>query len=263
MAARPFDATIEKMRELMADARALPLDAAACAAVAAWPQVDDHSLILRSDMAFELGGGTRPALGCTVITGDASLVPEDALRLIGPDLPELAAGVAGGAGSGARAVTTGTARADVPFARVTLVRVAEDVPSEGQALYRAIRDLEHVRYHFYPRGFMLRVSTSKHRESVRVGSAALAEGLAFGITGAQMIQAFHSNPQVEAVSLTYITDPDFDYAQLASLAREAEKITGAIDHMMKIAMTDCSACGLKPVCDEVEGLRELHFHENG
>jgi hypothetical protein len=26
---------------------------------------------------------------------------------------------------------------------------------------------------------------------------------------------------------------------------------------------DCSTCNLKPICDEVEGMRELHFKNSG
>ena len=28
---------------------------------------------------------------------------------------------------------------------------------------------------------------------------------------------------------------------------------------MTAAMTDCNVCSLKKVCDEVEGIRQLHF----
>ena len=259
MTARPFDKTITAMRALIDAARpaGLPVDAAARDRSAAWPQVDDHGMILRSDMAFELGDGAAPAIGCTVITGSRELVPGDALRLIGPDLPAIAA-----AGGGARggAAAAGSAAPAHPFARIALVRVSASVPAEGQALYRAVRDLEHVRYRFYPEGFMLRVSARKHRESVRLSRDALARGLTLGVTGNQMIAAFHKNPQVEAVDLTYITDPAFDYPALDACVREAEGIVRAIDHIMATAVVDCDACGLKNVCNEVEGLRELHFH---
>lgn len=106
---------------------------------------------------------------------------------------------------------------------------------------------------------MLRVSASRQRESVRVGSAALRKGLDFTKTGNRMISAFHKNRGVQAVRLYYVTREDFDYKTLASYAREAESITGAIDHILKNMPMDCGACSLQKVCDEVEGLRELHF----
>ena len=106
---------------------------------------------------------------------------------------------------------------------------------------------------------MLRVSSSKRRESVRIGKEALKKGLNFAKTGNRMIAAFHSHPEVEAVEIHYVTANGFPYQELEALGRESERITGTLDHMMQNLTMDCGVCGLKQVCDEVEGLRELHF----
>ena len=186
-----------------------------------WPEVSDRSMILRSDMAYELGGEGLPAIGCTMITADERLVSADGITLLGRDL--------------------------------------------------AVRALEYTRYHFYPKGFMMRISSTRHRESVRVGKEALAEGLDFTITGNRMISAFHKNASVKAVHIYYVTleeqghdaykTPGFDYKALADCAGEAEEITRTIDHIMAGGIMDCTSCGLQRVCDEVEGLRELHFQK--
>lgn len=230
-----YDEAIQKCAALLnAQAgRALPLDGAN------WPEVSDHNMILRSDMAYELGGEGLPAVGCTLVTADESLCPADGLTLLGPDLPGI--------------------QKDVPFARIAIVRVDPDTMGEGQALYNAIRALEYTRYHFYPEGFMMRVSSTRHKESVRIGKSALAKGLDFAKAGSRMISAFHKNPRVEAVQLTYVTLDAFDYRALERCASEAEAITKTIDHILKNAVMDCNACSLQTVCNEVEGLRELHF----
>ena len=36
-------------------------------------------------------------------------------------------------------------------------------------------------------------------------------------------------------------------------------LTKAIDHIFKNVIMDCQACSLQEICDEVEGMRELHF----
>lgn len=232
-----YDETIRKVRALLSsEKQQLPHDATA------WPSVSDRSMLLRSDMAYELGGGSLPALGVTLVTASKDLVPGDGVFLTGPDLPEI--------------------DADTPFARIALVRVGEDTLGEGKKLYRAIRNLEYTRYHFYPEGFMLRVSSSKRRESVRIGKEALKKGLNFAKTGSRMIAAFHSHPEVEAVEIHYVTANGFPYQELEALGREGERITETLDHMMKNLVMDCGVCGLKQVCDEVEGLREIHFHES-
>lgn len=204
-----------------------------------WPKVDDRSMILRSDMAYELGSGNLPAVGMTLVTDEESLVKEDSLYLIGDDLSEI--------------------KSDRAFARIALLRMEPGVLKEGDALYKAIRELEYTRYHFYPEGFMMRVSASKSKESVRVSKEALENGLTFEKTGSQMIEAFHEHPGVLAVSLFYITDEQFAFEKLRALQKEAEAITKAIDHIGNGAIMDCVACNLQEVCNEVEGLKELHF----
>ena len=159
-----------------------------------WPEVSDRSMILRSDMAYELGGERFPAIGCTMITANPELVPSDKITLLGKDLPEI--------------------QGDVPYGRIALVRVDEETLGEGQVLYQAVRALEYTRYHFYPEGFMMRVSAFKQRESVRIGKAALAKGLDFTKTGNRMISAFHKNLSVRAVHIYYITREDFDSSSL-------------------------------------------------
>lgn len=215
-----------------------------------YPQDTDRSMVLRSDMAFELGGEKYSAIGSTVITADSNIIDKDRIFLLGNDLNEI--------------------KKDVPYARIAIVRVKENLIGEGNALYDAIRKIEYTRYHFYPRGFMMRVSSTHQKESVRVSKEAIADKLDFMITGNMMIEAFHKNPLVEAVWLYYITDTDFDYDYISDVCREVENITGTIDHILKNVSMDCSVCNLQEICDEVEGLRELHFkqkeekeHKNG
>ncbi len=204
-----------------------------------WPTVDDRSMILRSDMAYELGSGNLPGIGLTLITDSQELLPEDGLFLVGDDLPDISK--------------------DNSFGRVTVLRVEPGLLKEGDALYKAIRNLEYTRYHFYPEGFMMRVSASKSKENVRISKDALKKGLTFEKTGRQMMDAFKSHKGVQAVSMTYITAPDFPFEKLMNLQKKAEAITKAIDHIGAGAIMDCNACNLQPVCDEVEGLRELQF----
>ena len=204
-----------------------------------WTDVGDHNLILRADMAYELGGGTNPAVSAMAVTCNDEFVNADEVILIGPDLNEI--------------------KNDTPYARIAIVKVAEESLGDGNALYNAIRKIEYVRYHINPKGYMTRISASNNREPVRVGKEALNEGLDFAKVGKLFLDTYHENKNIEAVKLIFITDPAFDYKSLAGQAKHLEDITGAIDHIFKNVMMDCGSCSLQKVCDEVEGLRELHF----
>ena len=231
-----YDEIIEKLQQLVTDRDSKEFEVRD----SAWP-VAEREMILRSDMAYELGGGSLPAVGATIVTADENLTGEDGITLVGSDLREI--------------------DEDTPFARIAVVRVDENTIGEGNTLYNAIRSLEYTRYHLSPKGFMMRVSSSRNRESVRVSREAVTDGISFAETGNMMISAFHKNPNVKAVHIYYFTKKDLDYKALKSMAEEAEEITRAIDHIFKNLIMDCRACNLQEICDEVEGLRELHFKQ--
>ena len=44
-------------------------------------------------------------------------------------------------------------------------------------------------------------------------------------------------------------------------AKKANDITKTLTHILDGMATDCRSCNLKPICDEVEGMRELHFKQ--
>lgn len=204
-----------------------------------WKDIGNANMILRSDMAYELGGNHLPALSGMTLTADTSLVPRDEVLLYGKDLGEI--------------------HEDTPYARLAVLRVKEDSMGEGNALYQAIRKMEYTKYHLNPEGFMMRISAASQREMVRVGKTALEKGLGFEQIGKLFLQSYHKNPQVEAVKLVFVTLSDFPYEELEIYIKKAEEITKAIDHILKNLSMDCNVCSLKQICDEVEGMKELHF----
>ncbi len=230
-----YDESIVKLLEGIDYSKAKSLDIAN----ANWEDVGDHNLILRADMAYELGGGTLPAVSAMAVTANEEFVNTDEVLLIGPDLKDI--------------------KADSPYARIAIVKVPEDGMGDGNKLYNAIRKIEYVRYHINPKGYMTRISASNNREPVRVSREAIENGLGFAQVGKLFIDTYHENKNIEAVKLIFITDPAFDYKSLSDQAKHLEDITGTIDHIFKNVMMDCGSCSLQKVCDEVEGLRELHF----
>lgn len=233
-----YDDVIKKWGSLLADCSIINLNTNA---KENWPDVGSHQMILRSDMAYELGGSTPSlhAIGCTVVTDDESLVAADEILLAGPDLKDIGE--------------------DVSFARLTVALVDEAAMGQGNDLYNAIKKIGNAGYHVNPEGYMMRLSSVYNRESIRISKKAIEEGLSLEHAGNLMLRELHKNPCVRAAKIIFVTEASFDYEAADEEARKAVSITSAIDHIMKEAMTDCNTCGLKPVCDEVEGLREMHF----
>lgn len=231
-----YDDVIRKIGSLTVPYTYKELDAAG---KIKWKDTGGDSLILRGDMAYELGGGNMTATGSTLPTTSEDLVSKDEIWLYGNDLKEI--------------------HQDTAYGRIAVVRVKKDSLGEGNLLYEEIRKLEYTRYHVFPEGFMLRISAASEREMVRVGRSALQKGLGFTQAGRMFLEAYHRNPKVEAVKLIFITLPDFPYWELERQVKRAEQITKAIDHILKNLAMDCKACSLKQICDEVEGMKELHF----
>ena len=201
-----------------------------------WESNDKNQIIFQSDTAYELGGGTLPALSSIALTDREDFVTRDEILLIGQDLGEI--------------------KGDSPFARIALLNVNEDEMGTGEKLYQTIRKIEYARYHIHPEGYMMRISAFTHREAARVGKDAVKKGLSFGHIGRFFIDEYKKNPQVKAVKLLFVTDPGFPYDKLEAIMKKSESITTALDHIMKDIRMDCQTCSLKTVCDEVEALCE-------
>ena len=210
----------------------------------AWKDSGESELVMLRDAAFELGGDSKPAVNFSCVTSDKALVAQDEILVIGRDLPQIDSAV--------------------PFARLAFILIDDIEIEDGntEPLFRAIQDIDFVKYHVHPKGYMVRTSSENHREQVRISKAAKKAGIDFERIGCDYICNYHKNPNVRAVKLVFITDPGVDYKALARDAKTVHDITLTLSKILEGMPTDCSHCKLKPVCDEVEGMKELHFGQN-
>ncbi len=204
----------------------------------AWTDSGESELVMLRDAAFELGGSGNPSANFTCATSSEDLVPRDEILLYGRDLPQL----------------TG----DVSFARLVFLQVDEVLGEDDEATFQAIRDMEFVKYHVFPKGYMVRISSESNREQVRVSRDALRGGVSFRRIGASYIRAYHKNPHVRRVQVVFLTGHPA-IADLAQMAKKVDDVTKTLTHILEGLPTDCGSCTLKPICDEVEGMREMHF----
>lgn len=202
-----------------------------------WRESDEQKLIMKRDMAYELGGGILPAVSGLAFT--TSEYMEDEILLYGPDLQDISE--------------------DTPYARITIINIDDSKWNDSNEAYAGMRRIDYTRYHVYPEGFMMRISTSAARESVRIGKKELKAGLDFEKAGNIFIYAYHRHSEVKSVKIIFIKDKTFEYDKLSDKVIFIEKITESLNKIFNNIIMDCKMCELKEVCDEVEGLRELHF----
>ena len=151
----------------------------------------------------------------------------------------------------------GDIKSNRKFARVTLIQV-DDI-TETQNTYDLLKKLDFIKYHISPEGYMMRSTSKTHKEAVRVSKEALKNGMSFEKIGDLFIKKYKENPTVKAVRVIFITDPTTDFSELEAIAVKNHEITEALNQVMNNVMFDCDNCNLKAICDEVEGLKELHF----
>lgn len=203
----------------------------------AWPDACKSELILQRDMAFELGGSAKPGFQyCCVTTGDC-LDSRSETLLCGPDI--------------------GAITADSAFARITLVRVS-GLTGPQEDHYRQLCDAAFVKYRVFPDGYMMRISPESNREQVRLSKQAITRGISFRGVGADFIRAHETLPNIVSVKVIFVTDPAADYAALEQAASGVQERMKALNTIFSGIPTDCASCQMKPLCDEVEGMRELH-----
>ena len=194
-----------------------------------WEDVGHNQVILQKETLFELDG-----VGFNLLTSSNI---DDSVVVVGQDLQEL--------------------KENSKFARICFIEFEEQ--EEIQKTYNLIRKIEYTKYHFFPDGYMIRTSSKAHKESVRVSKNAVKKGIDFQKIGNLLINKFKENPSVKGVKVVFVTEATVDFSKLESLSRKNHEITETLNQVMNNLTFDCDTCNLKAICDEVEGMRELHF----
>ena len=195
--------------------------------------VIEHQHFIRCDTidGFHIVG----SLPCQI------LVKEDEILTFGPDISALPP--------------------SAPFARISLLRVGdiESDEDDTEQAFRAIQNMDFVKYRIFPKGYMIRTSSENHREQVRISREAVKNGISFERIGNSFLNKYKEDDNILAAKVLFITEPNADYAELLKCARQVSKITLGLTKILEGMSTDCTTCQLKPICDEVEGMKELHF----
>lgn len=197
-------------------------------------KTDKNSIIFMSDTAFELGGSQKPCVSSLAVSSDMSF--SNSVYLFGDDLTKI--------------------RSDSPFGKFVFIEL-QDFEDE-QTTFNKIKELEALKYNFNVEGFMTRASSLNMREQIRVSKKAIKSGVTFGNYGNALLKEYLKFSYVKRAEIYFVTDFD-DFAKLNSIAKKISQTTSALNHIFDNVMFDCSTCNLKEICDEVDGLKELHL----
>lgn len=194
-----------------------------------WKDTGYSQVILQRDTAFELSG-----TGFNLVSTSEC---NDEVVVVGSDLQKI--------------------RSSCKFARISVIQIEKQ--DDEQKYYNLIRKIEYVKYHCFPDGYMIRTTSRSHKEAVRVARSALKNGISFEKVGNLLISKYKEIPGVKGVRIIFVTDQSADFKAFEKTAEKGNSITEALNHIMNSVKFDCDSCNLKPICDEVEGMKELHF----
>lgn len=202
------------------------------------PVGEKNELILQKETAFELGAGGYDSFSFLAVSQDDNLINKDETILVGPDL--------------------GAIKNDCSYARIVFLLV-DDVEKNGpDSFYEILKNIEISKYNVNIKGFMMRASALTLREQVRVSKKVLNNNLSFEQIGNSFIHEFHKDPHVLGVKIIFITVTDGPYKELEVIANKSNERTEAYNHMLKDSIMNCKKCSWKPVCAEVDEMREFH-----
>ena len=193
-----------------------------------------NSIILLSDTAFELGGNNKSCVSGLAVSSDMSF--SNSVHLLGNDLNKI--------------------KADSPFAKFVFIQV-ENFENE-QDTFDKIKELEGLRYRLSVDGFMTRASALNMREQIRVSKKAIKSGVTLADYGKTLLNKYLEFDYVKSAEIYFATDFD-EFEKLNSISKKISQTTSALNHIFDNVMFDCSTCNLKEICDEVDGLKELHL----
>lgn len=192
--------------------------------------VGSDNMIFKSDSAFELG--EINSLSFELMTSAIDI--EDGIYLCGKDLNEISS--------------------NEDFMRITLLNVRDDKLS-GNALYDRLEQIKLAKYKVSPKGYMLRTSIGG-KERVRVSNGLDAS---FSQIASAYLKEYKKLNYVNNVTIIFIVGKCDLFNDFVKIANKKKEISDTIDHILKgLMINDCDACSVKDLCDEVEGLREIH-----
>lgn len=272
-----YDGMLERIGGML---ESFPAKAYAYDAGKLWPEHGDFHMMFQKDMAYELGGGRSYGVNLTCVTSDPRFFQEDQVLVYGPELSEISEGeevsyaricevlvrdegaepmvgneIDGDTADGAAADASQNAQSNSD----SLLHMGKGAAEESERLYKMLQDLDFVKYHVFPKGFMLRSSGQSHKEQARVGKDALREGVSFERIGNTIISHYKKLEPVMAVRILFITERQADFEKLQKEAVLASEIRNSLSMLQKGLPTECGSCTIRDICNEVDGLRELHF----
>lgn len=200
-----------------------------------WPEGGGRSVVLMGDVGVELGSPGTESCSVLLWTGDASLVRDGVVSLIGPDLAE-------------------AKQKSMAFGKIVLLHV-EGFTEENT--FDRYRELEQMRFLLDLKGYMLRAASQYQREWCRVSRDALEKGFCLSTLGSSLMRVFRELDYLKGMEIVFITEDSQTIREVREMTRDTSRIIEAMNKMAGEMSFDCSQCDYRDMCDDAEYLKDM------
>ncbi len=142
-----------------------------------WPGGHGRNIVLKEDMALELGSPEMESVSCLLWTENLSAITDGRITLIGPDFQE-------------------SVGKSLPFGKVVLLGV--EGFTEDNA-YDRHKELDFLRYDLDLKGFMMRAVSQYMREWCRISRESLSQGFSARSLGSSLMALFQGDALCEGL----------------------------------------------------------------
>ncbi len=224
-----FDEYIKQTLNILESYEKKPLvDQGACLGL-----VKKSIFMMEKDMAVELGGYPKESINLILATSEMDF--EEGVFMLGDaDL---------------------TSSDHLSFGKVVLL-LTEDIPDDKLYDFTQETLLKDVSLKF--EDVMLRTSPAHYYTNLRISKKAMRNGFSFDKMASTVRAEFEKIPNVKKAQVLLIAGDSPVYRQLLPIAENVKEVTVALNHIFDGIDMDCGSCVWNELCDEVEGLRELH-----
>lgn len=202
-----------------------------------WPILPKEQLILQHDTCIELG--KMESFSFIMWTEDFKKINDNDITLYGRDVSEIA---------------SQNLQSSSPFGKIVLLGCD---PFSEDNVYPCFEQMDMVRFRLNLKGYMLRGFTQRNQEWSRISHNAISEGFSLEVLANELMREYKKLPFVRSTEIVMLTESTL-IKMLMPLAEKCSKIPSALNKIFDNLIMDCKSCDDSEVCNEIEGLKELH-----
>ncbi len=201
----------------------------------AWPFAERPEIILKRDLALELGSPETASVSFLVWTSDLKRIHDRRLTVIGPDIADAKA-------------------SGLPLGKIVMVGL--EGFDENNA-YERNREIYLKKFDLALKGVMLKSASHYMAEWIRINREAKDNGISFSHLAGGLMDNYLALPYVKTVEMIFVTSSKEDVNTLYDMGNRAARTIQAMHKMTNEMSFDCAECEFQDLCEEADELRDL------